>query len=267
MNYKKEIENFVIIGFKNNNISLITNNKHSFVLQNTSENFITIPQRKFKYHRWAGSLKSSQAFAHNVFSGINNTSVQFEFPMEVFNRDAQIDVMFENLSSKTIELFEVKAFEINNIGKNKIVFEDKYFDKIQYKRTDIAEQFINFLNAVIKKFENQKIYGSGIKQLCSHLLGILNIMDKPNFVDKKFKLYSFCLDNPFSCKFEQNVNNFKENLVIFKTLVDEFLKELTLTERVEYCGFLSASEFINKNKKSLGKTNYNYVNQRYLYKV
>lgn len=264
MNFKEEIENFVIIGFKNNNIPLITNSKHNFVLKCTTENFITLPPIYFKYHRWAGSLKSSQAFAYNVFSGINNSTLQFEFPMEVFDRDAQIDVKFEDLKSQTIELFEVKAFEINSISKNRILFEQKYFTKTEYKRSDIAEQFMGFLKTVIKKYENQNIYGGGIKQLCSHLLGIINIMNKPQYINKKFKLYSFCLDNPFSNKFEQNVSNYKETLITFKNLVDEFLKEIKVDDRVEYCGFISASEYIIKNKNLLGKENYDYVLKRYI---
>ncbi|WP_298286842.1 hypothetical protein [uncultured Lutibacter sp.] len=265
MNYKEEIENFVVIGFKKNNIQLITDNKHNFVLKNETENFITKPPKDFKYHRWAGSLKSSQAFAYNVFSGINKPTLKFEFPMEAFDRAAQIDVMFEDLNSQTIELFEVKAFEINNLGVNKIMFEDKYFTKTEYKRSDIAELFIDFLNTVIKNFENQKIYGSGIKQLCSHLLGIINTMDKPYYANKKFKLYSFCLDNPFSNKFEQNINNYKVTLSSFKDLVDKFLIDIKVNERVEYCGFLSASEYINKNVKLLGKENYDYVIKRYFF--
>ena len=265
MNYKEEIENFVVMGFKNNKIPLTTKAKYNSVLQNRAENFIIRPPKNFNYHRWAGSLKSSQAFAYNVFSGMNNPSLQFEFPMEAFDRAAQIDVMFEDLNSQTIELFEVKAFEINSLGVDKILFEEKYFTKTQYKRSDIAEKFIEFLKIVIKYFENQKIYGGGIKQLCSHLLGIINTMDKPKYVGKKFKLYSFCLDNPFSNKFEQNINNYKETLSVFKNLVDEFLKDIKVNERIEYCGFLSASEYINKNEKLLGKENYDYVMKRYFF--
>jgi len=211
-------------------------------------------------------FKSSQAFAYNVFSGVNNPSLQFEFPMEVFNRDAQIDVMIENLDFKTIELFEVKAFEICNLGKNKIEFDEKYFKKKLYKRSDIVEKYIEFLNIVIKTFENQIIYGGGIKQLCSHLLGILNIMDNPEYKNKNFKLYSFCLDNPLSYKFEQDINNYKETLKIFKTLVDKFLKVIKVDMRIEYCGFLSANDYILKNKNFLGKENCDYVMKRYLYK-
>ncbi|NEW82826.1 MAG: hypothetical protein GZ094_10740 [Mariniphaga sp.] len=266
MNNRDEIIKFVVKGFKNIKSQLITDDIHSFVLKNTKDNFISSAPKDFKYHRWAGSLKSSQAFAYNVFSGVNNPTLQFEFPMEVFDRDAQIDVMIENVEFKTIELFEVKAFEICNLGKNKIEFEQKYFTKNLYKRSDIADQFIEFLNAVIKNFENQKIYGGGIKQLCSHLLGIINIMDKPDYENKNFKLYSFCFDNPLSDKVELDINNYKETLKIYKNLVDEFLKVIKVDVRVEYCGFLSANEYIIKNENLLGKENCNYVMKRYFYK-
>jgi hypothetical protein len=263
MNYKDEIIEFVIRGFKNNKSQLITDDIHSYVLNNKKDNFISSPPKNFKYHRWTSSLKSSQAFAHNVFSGVNNSNLQFEFPMEVFDRDSQIDVMIENSELQTIELFEVKAFEICTLGKNKIVFKEKYFTRNQYKRPEIAEQFIKFLNTVIKEFENQRIYGGGIKQLCSHLLGILNSLDKPDYKNKKFKLYSFCLDNPFSYRFEQNLKNYKDTITTFKKLVDKFLKEIEVDKRIEYCGFLSANEYINKNEKTLGKENYDYVMNRY----
>ena len=265
MNYNDEIVKFVIKGFKNNNSQLITDGIHSFVLKDKKDNFISCPPKDFKYHKWASSLKSSQAFAYNIFSGINNSTLQFEFPMEVFNRDAQIDVMIEDKEYNTIELFEVKAFEICNIGKNKIVFEDKYFTKDNYKCSELAEQFIAFLQLVINNFKNQKTYGGGIKQLCSHLLGIINTMDKPDYKNKKFKLYSFCLDNPFSNRFNQDLKNYKDTLSTFKNLVDKFLKEIKIDTRVDYFGFLSANEYINKNEKVLGKNNYDYVMKRYFF--
>ncbi|MEZ7885616.1 MAG: hypothetical protein QMB39_10175 [Bacteroidales bacterium] len=266
MNYKEEIENFVVKGFKNNNIPLITDNKHNFVLKNRTKNFITAPPKGFKYHRWAGSLKSSQAFAYNVFSGVNSNHLEFEFPMAVFDRDAQIDVMLNNETTNIIELFEVKAFEITQLGKNKIDFKEKYIDKTQYKRPAISEPFIKFLKKVIKCFEGQKIYGGGVKQICSHLLGIINIMNEPKYVNNKFILYSFCFDNPFSTRFEQDLTNYKETIAKFKNIVDEFLKDIKVNERVEYFGFLSASEYIIKNKEFLGEENYNYVLKRYFYK-
>jgi len=267
MNYKDEIIDFVVKGFKNiyNPCSSLTNINHSFVLKDKKNNFITLPPKDFKYHMWASSLKSSQAFAYNVFSGVKNPTLQFEFPMEVFDRDAQIDVMIENMELQTIELFEVKAFEICSLGKNKITFEEKYFTKNQYKRLDIAEQFITFLKTVITTFENQKIYGGGVKQICSHLLGIINIMDKPDYKNKKFKLYSFCFDNLFSNKFENDINNYKKTLTTLKRLVDDFFKDIKIDSRVDYSGFLSANEFVNQNKTLLGKKNYDYVSKRYFY--
>ncbi len=265
MNYNEEIKKFVIKGFKNNNIPLTTDKIHDFVLEDRKKNFITPPLEGFKYHRWAGSLKSSQAFAYNLFSGMKGT-LKYEFSMVVFERDAQIDVMIDNEAINTIELFEVKAFEIIQLGKNKIEFKDKYFDKKQYRRPDISEPFLKFLKKVIASFDNQRIYGGGVKQLCSHLLGIINIMDKPEYVNKKFKLYSLCFDNPFTPKFEQDLTNYKETIVKFKLIVDELLKELKVDERVEYCGFLSATEYININREFLGEENYNYVKNRYFYK-
>jgi hypothetical protein len=265
MSIMEEIVEFVIKGYENSYSQLITDGSHNFVLEDKKDNFISSPPKDFKYHPYAGSLRSSQAFAYNVFSGVNNPTLQFEFPMNVFTTDAQIDVMFEDVKSETIELFEVKAFEIVDLGKNKILFTETYFTKSKYKRPDIAERFIGFLNTVIKNFENQEIYGGGIKQLCSHLLGILNTMNKPDYLSKKFKLYSFCFDNPFSPKFEQNIKNYKETLTTYKNLVDEFLKDIKVDTRVEYCGFLSASEYINKNEKLLGSENYDYVMKRYFF--
>ena len=262
MSNKNEIEKFVINGYKNNNLNLVTR-KHDFVLNNKIDNFITTPKNDFKYHIWASSLKSSQAFAYNIFSGIKNPTLQFEFSMEAFDRAAQIDVKLENLSSNTIELFEVKAFEICNLGINKIQFDNKYFNIEEYKRPDIADQFIRFLQAVIRNFENQKIYGSGIKQLCSHLLGIINIIEKPYYKNKVFKLYSFCLDTEFSSKFKDNLDNYKNAIESFKVLVEEFLKEIKLDTKIEYCGYLSATDYINKNREMLGEDNYNYVIKRY----
>jgi hypothetical protein len=92
MSYDKEIEKFVVDGYKYaRSISTFeTGGKHNFVLKNRDDNFITKPEN-LKYHRWAGSLKSSQAFAYNIFSGVKD--VEFEFEMDVFGRPAQIDVM------------------------------------------------------------------------------------------------------------------------------------------------------------------------------
>lgn len=263
MSYKSEIEKFVIEGYKNNDKALVSG-KHNFVLNDKIDNFITVPPKNFKYHMWASSLKSSQAFAYNIFSGVKDASLKFEFEMKVFDRAAQVDVKLENLESNVIELFEVKAFEICNLGLNKIVFKDKYYTKNLYVQNDIADQFINFLNIIIHDFENQRIYGSGIKQLCSHLLGIINISEEAEYKNKKIKLYSLCFDKEFTPKFKDNLENYKDALKKFKTHTDKFLKDNKLDKKIEYCGFLSATEYVNNNKKLLGDDNYKYVLKRYL---
>ncbi|MCL2247454.1 MAG: hypothetical protein FWC10_10185 [Lentimicrobiaceae bacterium] len=280
MNYREEIEKFVVDGYKNvctisylrecifnrSKMPLETDGKHSFVLKNREDNFITTPEKNFKFHKWAGSLKSSQAFAYNIFSGVKDR--EFEFSMEVFDRPAQIDVKIEDVETQTIELFEVKMFEV--INKEKIEFEGKYDDKAKYiyLSEDVVDAFIKFKNEVINHFDGQKIYGGGIKQLCSHLLGILNIMNKPEYENKKIKLHSLCFDVAFSDKFGQDIDNYRETLTMFKCLVDKFLKEIKVDSRIEYCGFLSAIGYVvcEAKKELLGKENYEYVMERYLYK-
>ncbi|WP_445908260.1 hypothetical protein [Yeosuana sp.] len=265
MSYNKEIENYVIKGYKNVHPFLKTNGTHNFVLEVANDNFITTPL-DLNFHRWSSSLKSSQAFAYNIFSGINNPTLKFEFEMQVFNRAAQMDVMFEDTSTSTIELFEVKALEINYIQKNKIIFKDKYLTKAEYIiNPTIAEPFINFIQKIIRTFHDKPIYGSGIKQLCSHLLGILNVMNYPENNSKKFKLYSLCLDQPFHQKFENNLLNYKETLAVFKAEVDEFLKQQNLDQRIEFFGYLPSSEYIKQNKTLLGDDNFNYITKRYFF--
>jgi hypothetical protein len=262
MSYKEEIEKFVVDGYKNVRSTLETDGKHNFVLKNREDNFITLPEN-LAYHRWGGSLKSSQAFAYNIFSGVKGR--KFEFRMTVFDKDAQVDVKIEDEKAQTIELFEAKMFEIIRMGK--IEFKEKYDNKEKYicLSEDIADAFIKFKNEVINNFDGQKNYGGGIKQLCSHLLGILNTMNKPEYEKKKFKLHSLCFDIAFSDKFKQDIANYQETLTVFKCLVDKFLKEIKVDSQVEYCGFLSAQAYIGKNKDLLGKDNYDYVMKRYLY--
>lgn len=261
MNYKEEIEKYVIDGFVRINPNPTC--YKSYILKNRKDNFVTEPQNGFEYHRWANSLKSSQAFAYNIFSGVVNSGLVFEFHMPVFDKDAQIDVKIER--QQTIDLFEVKAFEF--VKMENIEFKEKYFKKSEYKRLEIADLYIKFLKTVIKFFEQeeQKIYGGGIKQLCSHLLGIINVMNEPRYENKNFKLYSLCFDNPFTPKFERDIISYKNTLSKFKKLVDNFLIELNVASRIEYFGFLSAREYINKNKEFLGKRNYDYVLKRYFH--
>jgi hypothetical protein len=262
MNYQNEIKQFVIKGYENVHKSYSTKD-NGIELINREENFITIPQSDFNYHRWAASFKSSQAFAYNIFSGIQNRNSKFEFPMSVFTSDAKIDFMMENVGSNTIELYEVKAFEI--IYKDKIEFVDKYYNLDKYRHQEIAQDFIVFLNKTINNFEDKIIYGGGIKQLCSHLLGILNIMDKKEYQSKKIKLFSLCFDNCFTSEFSEDLESYRNAIKEFKVIVDEFLFKHNLQSRVEYYGFLSANEYINNNRKLIGENNYNYVLKRYYY--
>jgi len=57
MAYKEEIKKFVVDGYKYaHSISTFeTDSKHNFVLKNRKDNFITLPPKGFKYHRWAKS--------------------------------------------------------------------------------------------------------------------------------------------------------------------------------------------------------------------
>ncbi|WP_188650292.1 hypothetical protein [Yeosuana aromativorans] len=263
MNYQDEIKQFVIKGYKNVHKSYLTK-ANGIELINREENFITIPQSDFKYHKRAGSFKSSQAFAYNIFSGIQNRNSKFEFPMPVFTSDAKIDFMMENVESNTIELYEVKAFEI--VDNDNIEFVDKYYKLDKYRNQELAQDFIFFLNKTVQNFEGKIIYGGGIKQLCSHLLGILNIMNNKEYQSKKIKLFSLCFDNCFTSEFREDLESYRNAIKEFKVLVDEFLFKYNLQSRIEYYGFLSAYEYINKKRKLIGEENYNYVLKRYYYK-
>jgi hypothetical protein len=254
------IKDFVIKGFNNVSEPKKTDGVHEFVLKNKIDNFITEPVN-LELHRWAGSLKSSQAFAYNIFSGSENVAFECHFP--VFDRDAQIDVKIEDMSNQTIHLYEVKMFEV--IKKEKIQFEEKYDNPCYYKylTKENVSAFIQFKDETIRMFENQTVYGGGIKQLCSHILGIINNLDKsPNL---KYKLYSFCFDNPIFEKFDSDIENYKKATSLFKIHVDKFLKKINFDSRVEYMGFLSATEYIIKNKELIGDENYEYVMKRYFF--
>ncbi|MDR2963316.1 MAG: hypothetical protein LBU90_06775 [Bacteroidales bacterium] len=265
MTKKQEIEQFVIDGYKNISPQFVTDGVHNFVLKNRADNFILNTPDKFAYHRWAASLKSSQAFAYNVFSGVKDKNLEFELKLNVFDTPAQIDVKIESEETNTIDLFEVKMFEISS--SEKIEFESKYDnkDKYEYISPEITEAFICFKNEVICHFEGKKIYGGGIKQLCSHLLGMLNNMNAPEFKGKKLNLYSFCFDNPSLTWFKDDVDNYKTALKEFNILADTFLKSINANSCIEYHGFLSAYEYIKKHEQLLGKHNFDYVQKRYFF--
>ncbi len=270
MNYKGEIIDFSIKGFERTGKKLVTNGLHQHVLNNKFDNFFG-SQPDIKFHRWAGSLKSSQAFAYNIFSGIENA--KFEYDMWALDNDplhkACIDVAIED-KNDIVNMYEVKMFEFaNSGGKNKIFHkpeQQKYFNLDNYKwNKQIAETFISFIQNVRTDFNNQHIYGEGIKQLCCHLLGIINEMTIKNgkLIGKKVVLYSLCFDNPFLMEFKKDIENYKEALIQFKCLVDNFLEEIKIDTRVKYYGFWPVSEYINENAKLLGSKNYKYVMNRY----
>jgi len=259
---EKQIEKYVIDGIKNVKPDVEIKENHTFRLKKTTDNFITCPPALFDFHEYADSLKSSQAFAFNIFSGVKG--VQFEYHMKAHNPDAQIDVMIEDNSA--VHLYEVKFTEFTKFPK--IEFKDKYFVEKNYKLdNDVAKKYIAFIEDVREYFntKNEKIYGEGIKQLCSHLLGILNSIEN-SFKGKDVKLYSLCFDYPVSDEFNDCVIKYKKVLEQFKKKVDSFLKDVNLDNRMMYCGFVSAKNFIEDKKELLGAANTEYVKGRYFYR-
>ncbi len=270
MTYSDKIIYFSIKCFEKTGKILKTDGVHKHVLDNKFDNFFG-PKPSFKFHRWAGSLKSSQAFAYNIFSGNDNT--KFEYDLWALDNDplhkACIDVAIE-YSTDLVSLFEVKMFEFaDSKGTNKIFHtaeQQKYFGIENYRwNKQIAKPFISFIQDVKSNFNNQHIYGEGIKQLCCHLLGIINEMTIINgkLVDKNVELYSLCFDNPFIPKFEEDIHNYKETLTKFKIIVDNFLTTIHFDTKVKYLGFTSASDYIKESEKILGIKNYEYVMNRY----
>ncbi|MBC8882625.1 hypothetical protein H9X57_02060 [Flavobacterium piscinae] len=95
------------------------------------------------------------------------------------NHKACVDVAIDE--NEIVKMYEVKMFEIvNSRGKNKIFNKpdnQKYFNLENYKwNKEIAISFISFIKDVQIQFLDKPIYGEGIKQLCCHLLGIINEM-------------------------------------------------------------------------------------------
>ena len=274
MNYNDKIIDFTIKGFEQTKGGIVTNGIHKHVLNNKLDNFFgKLPD--FKFHRWAGSLKSSQAFAYNIFSGVNNAI--FEYDMRALDNNelhkACIDVAIENKSG-IVDMYEVKMFEIaGSVGKNQIFHkpeQQKYFCPDNYRwNKKIVEPFISFIQNVRTDFNNQCIYGGGIKQLCCHLLGIINEMtiETGRLADKKVELYSLCFDNQFLHQFEKDIENYKKALEQFKHLANIFLQEINIDDRIKYYGFLSANEYIKRNEQLLGKENCDYVKKRYFYNL
>lgn len=269
MNYQTSLINFSIDGFKNITDKYELNGTHSHVLRNKFENFFG-PKPDFKLHRWAGSLKSSQALAYNIFSGVKSRT--FEFDMWALDNDklhkAYVDVAIE--TDKTIQLYEVKMFEIVHLGKNNIFHKSasqKYFNIDNYYWSkEVAKTFIPFLQELQLLFKDEKVYGEGIKQLCCHLLGIINEMTikEGKLHGKRVELFSLCFDFPINDKFERDLQNYIETLSKFKKLVDKYLIEINMDSKIEFMGYLSLNEFLKNNSSLLGSANSTYISNRYL---
>jgi hypothetical protein len=213
-----------------------------------------------KYTLEDGSLRSSQAFAYNIFSNV--PGVEFEVKLRSVNRPAQVDVMLAKDS--TANLFEVKALEF--LDSNKIDFSETYDHACNY-RTEYAQQHMEFIKRIKSRFnEDTEIYGYGVKQLCCHLLGILQEMNNGELKNfSTIKLYSLCLDEEFSHQFAVRLKKYRETLEAFGELVREYLREIEQDHRIEYCGYIGASDYIREHKVLIGEKNYEYVKNRYFY--
>lgn len=271
MAYNNEIINFSIDGFKRVDENVELNGVHQHVLKDKHQNFFGNHKLDFKLHRWAGSLKSSQAFAFNVFSGMDYVK-EYEYPMRALDANplhrACVDVMIRD--GEMVRMYEVKMFELANASSRNKIFHklehQKYFDaKNYYWNREIATPFISFIKNVQTHFTDTPIYGEGIKQLCCHLLGIINEMTiiDGTLKNKKVELYSLCFDMPFLSSFKNDTENYKNTLKVFKVIVDQFLEEIGLDTQISYQGFLSASEHIKNNAELINRKNYDYISKRY----
>jgi hypothetical protein len=255
-----KITDFVIKGFCN--VSDTGKIKPGcYVLENRLANFLNTPNwKQSDFHRHAGSLKSSQAFAHNLFSG---TDAVFEYPLRTLkgsdNRPAQPDVMLRN--GNEVNFYEVKFLEV--LTRSEINFRAPYNTAENY-HTKHAEQFVNFIKTVQKTMKC--CYGSGIKQLCCHLLGIINETELSigKLRDcKKVNLWSLCFDGRIDANFTKKLDQFKIATESFMGMVHSLLKEIGLANRIEYKGFIGAKKFLHEDK--IGKQNLSYMLGRYYY--
>lgn len=104
------IKDYVIKQFQLVNKDAIFDEKRNHVLLNKEDNFFNYDHNRLnrsRFHIWAGSLKSSQAFAWNFFYG--NPSAKFEYELKAIDTPAQIDVAIHK--DQVIDLFEVKMYE------------------------------------------------------------------------------------------------------------------------------------------------------------
>ena len=261
---KKLVEEFLVKGFfnanpKNNGI------RHGYVLNDLRDNLInpkTCTLRVCELHEKISSLKSSQAFAYNLFSDVPN--VEFEVKFETLKKSpapAQPDVMVTK--DRVVTIYEVKAFELEHqetghslTGK----FADAYFDPKRYFNQTTAEHFINFIKSVQEAFKSgPAIYAEGIKQLCCHLLGIVNSLET-KLKGKDVELFSLCFDNMQNLgEYKGWLEQYKKDLNVFMPIANEMLDNLT-GGRVKYCGYKGAIELLAT--EHIGK-NLDYIIKRY----
>lgn len=244
MGMEERIKEYVIRQFQLVNKDAIFDEKRNHVLFNKEDNFFNYDHNRLnrcRFHIWAGSLKSSQAFAWNLFNG--NPSAKFEYELKAIDTPAQIDVVVKK--DKVIDLFEVKMYEFM---KNKPAkFKDAYFkdDSYAYLCNNIKKKYMEFISEVVIRF-GKKHYGEGLKQLSCHLLGILNECNGKLKDYSKINLYSVCYDFFEDNSFIKKLNLYKQDLSTFKTMIDSFLESLGLSYKIKYHGFLSASELKNE---------------------
>lgn len=244
MSIEARIKDYVIRQYQLVNKDAIFDERRNHVLCNKEDNFLNYDSNRLnrsRFHIWAGSLKSSQAFAWNFFYG--NPSAKFEYELKAINTPAQLDVAVQK--DKVIDLFEVKMYEFMTNKPAK--FEDAYFkdDCYSYLCNNIREKYIEFIREVVIKF-GQEHYGEGLKQLSCHLLGILNECNGKLKDYSKINLYSVCYDYYEDSAFIKKLNSYKQDLSTFKTMIDGFLESLGLSNKIKYHGFLSASELKNE---------------------
>src|SRR5688500_4367413 len=137
MSYNDEIIEFSVEGYIKTGNPLDLNGIHKHVLKNAHENFFGLRRPNFKFHRWAGSVKSYQALAYNIFSGTDH--VIFEYDMWALDKSSKHKACIDAaiVDNDIVKMYEVKMFEIvNSRGRNKIFNkpdQQKYFNPNNYK--------------------------------------------------------------------------------------------------------------------------------------
>jgi len=254
------------------------------------------------------ALRSSEAFAHNIFSGVKN--VKFEHGLrlgriytDIIGCGESFDTIRTSDTTRTdvvlddgngvVDIYEVKMFEYFFKMSNRPIFpgffkvpKEFYAESKKYKldklklhnrnSTKVSESFKSFIEEVTEYFRYRKVYQEGIRQICCQLLGITNEMKKCDaeitkydiLHGKKIRWHCLCFDHNFG--YEKHIislNKWREALEQMSPMIKNYLKNVNLHRQIKYCGYLGASNFIEKNKDFLGKKNYNYVKKRYFFNI